>query len=64
MTLETYLEQSKLTRGQFAEVLGITSEAVRRYLAGTRIPSRSIMAEITRVTNGKVTANDFFEMAA
>jgi transcriptional regulator with XRE-family HTH domain len=64
VTLEAYLDETKLTRAQFAEKIGVTSEAVRRYLAGSRIPSREKMAEIHTATGGLVTANDFFRIAA
>jgi transcriptional regulator with XRE-family HTH domain len=64
VTLQAYLKATELSRSQFAERIGVTSEAVRRYLAGTRLPTREVMAEIIRATDGRVTANDFFKIAA
>jgi transcriptional regulator with XRE-family HTH domain len=64
VTLEAYLRATKTTRSQFADRIGVSGETVRRYLAGTRIPTRENMAEIARETDGLVTANDFFRIAA
>lgn len=64
MTLHEYLTEADLTPSQFAERAGITAGAVRRYLAGTRIPDKEKMAKIALATGCKVTANDFFGIAA
>jgi hypothetical protein len=64
MTLEEYLAQSKQDRFQFARLIGRSPEAVRRYLKGHRTPDRGTMARILLVTEGQVTPNDFFRVAA
>jgi transcriptional regulator with XRE-family HTH domain len=64
MTLTEYLEQASLTRSQFAERINVTTEAVRRYVEGERVPNRRIMARILLETAGQVTPNDFFRVAA
>ena len=64
MTLGEYLEQSSTSRRQFADRIGVSYETVRRYLSGDRIPDRAIMAKIALATGCKVTANDFFGIAA
>jgi hypothetical protein len=37
---------------------------VRRYVTGKRIPEKEVMEKIAEVTELKVTANDFFGLAA
>lgn len=64
MTLQEYLREAQLTRAQFADRVGVSYETVRRYLNGTRIPDRNTMAKIALATGCKVTANDFFGIAA
>jgi len=62
--LKTYLDRTGVSRVQFAAQIGVTPEAVRKYLGGDRIPTREVMERIAEVTNGEVTANDFFGIAA
>jgi predicted transcriptional regulator len=63
MTLSDYLTRHSISRQEFAKTIGVSSEAVRRYM-GTRVPTAEIMREIIKATNGEVTANDFFKVAA
>lgn len=64
MTLGEWLEDTGKTIPQFATEIGRTPEAVRRYVSGARIPDRDTMPLIATATGGKVTANDFFGIAA
>lgn len=64
MTLADWLTAKQITVPQFAERIGRSSEAVRRYVNGDRIPDRETMPLIARETDGEVTANDFFGIAA
>lgn len=64
MTLADWLDQANTTIPKFAERIGRTPEAVRRYVNGDRIPDRDTMPLIARETEGAVTANDFFGIAA
>jgi transcriptional regulator with XRE-family HTH domain len=64
VTLSQYLQEAQITRAQFATRIGVSSEAVRRYVAGTRIPDKPVMEKIALATGCKVTANDFFGIAA
>lgn len=64
MTLNDYLRKAQITRAQFAETLDVSYETVRRYLDGSRIPDRDNMVKIAAATGCKVTANDFFGIAA
>jgi hypothetical protein len=60
MKLGPWLAENNLKPAQFAPRIGCTSEAVRRYVAGERIPDKATMRRIAKETAGQVTANDFF----
>lgn len=64
MTLNQYLDEAQLDRFQFAEQIGVAPETVRRYLTGERRPDKENLKSIAEATGGKVTANDFFGIAA
>jgi 3,4-dihydroxy 2-butanone 4-phosphate synthase/GTP cyclohydrolase II len=63
MTLADYLKETGTTRAAFARAIGVRHISVTRYLAG-RIPERRVMERIAMATGCKVTANDFFGIAA
>ena len=56
-----YLEQQKLTYSAFARKIGVSPQAVRRYVTGERRPSADIMTAIAQATDGEVRPNDFFD---
>lgn len=65
MKLALYLETHGLSYAEFARMIGAKSdETVRRYTTGERRPNETNMVRIAEATNGKVTANDFFGIAA
>ena len=64
MKLRDYLKDHSLSQSEFADRIGVSKETVRRYIAGTRIPERDVMEKIALATACKVTANDFFGIAA
>lgn len=64
MTLKDWLLQQGVEPSAFAERIGRTTEAVRRYVNGARIPDRATMPLIVSETQGRVTANDFFGIDA
>jgi DNA-binding transcriptional regulator YdaS (Cro superfamily) len=63
MRLAEYLSETGLTRAEFARQIGVKQFSVTRYLNG-RVPEPSVMCKIIEATDGKVSANDFFAMAA
>lgn len=63
MTLVDYLKETGTSRADFARKIGVRHITVSRYLAG-RIPEPRIMEKIALATGSRVTANDFFGMAA
>lgn len=63
MRLKEYLDQTGVTRAEFARRIGVQHITVTRYLNG-RVPEPSVMEKIIETTDGEVTANDFFGIAA
>lgn len=59
MRLKTYLRLNGLTQKQFAENVGSTYWAVRKWCYGERMPRPAQLRKINSATNGQVTANDF-----
>lgn len=61
MTLAKYLELKKLSYAAFGRLCDLPRVTVRQYALGqrTRI-SEENLRRIVKVTNGKVTANDFY----
>ena len=64
MKLRQYLTDHDLTLTEFARLVGVTTEAVRRYVGGDRTPTPDVMRRIFDMTDGAVTANDFFDLSA
>lgn len=62
MTLGHYLQHHGLTAAEFADRIGVSPEATRRYAAGARIPHQAVMVRIFEVTGGVVTPNDFYSL--
>lgn len=60
MQLRDWLASEGIEPRDFAPRIGRTPEAVRRYVAGERIPDRETMPLIVEATRGSVTPNDFF----
>jgi transcriptional regulator with XRE-family HTH domain len=60
MHLTQYLADRKMSVSAFAEAVGVTPQAVHRYLNDERLPQREVMLRIIEVTGGEVRPNDFF----
>lgn len=63
MKLAEYLKLANLTDADFAQRIGVERSTVTR-LRGDQIPTREVMRAIAEATNGAVTANDFYGIAA
>ena len=63
MTLGEYLQRTGTSRAAFARQIKVKHISVTRYLSG-RIPEPKVMERIIAATDGRVTANDFFRVAA
>ncbi len=59
MTLSEYLKESGNTAAEFAEIIGVSQEAVRMWLRGERRPRFEHLEAIAEATSGRVLPNDF-----
>jgi DNA-binding transcriptional regulator YdaS (Cro superfamily) len=64
MQLEAYLTAAEISEADFAHLIGVDRSSVNRMRRGKQTPSAEVMRVIAEKTNGKVTANDFFGIAA
>ena len=62
MKLRAYLDESQKTAAEFATEIGVTVQAVHRYINDERFPAREVRSRIQAATNGKVQLNDFGAM--
>ena len=60
MKLKSYLRLFKISNIDFSEKIGISSVSLSRYINGERLPEKSILNKIFKLTDGLVDANDFF----
>jgi hypothetical protein len=64
MRLQEYLVETGTTRAEFARQIDVKHITVTRYIREGRVPEPPVMEKIIEATDGKVTANDFFGLAA
>lgn len=60
MRLDTYMQQKGLNARQFAELLGVARWTVQRWAVYGEVPRPAMIAEIKRLTRGKVRPEDFY----
>ena len=58
MNLDEYLSRSKITRTDFAKILGISRTHLQDILSGRRSPSKTLAKKIEEATEGKVTKEE------
>ena len=63
MKLHQYLKGQNMAPALFAKKLGVSSEAVRLWTKGERIPTPDLMASIYRLTEATVAPNDFYKLS-
>lgn len=64
MTLKDYLAQEGNTATKLADACKVSVSTITRAADGSTIPSRALMESIHEATDGKVTPNDFYGIAA
>jgi transcriptional regulator with XRE-family HTH domain len=64
MKLSEWLAAEKRTDKSLAAEMGVTRQTISRWRRGTDIPQKTKMAEIVRITGGKVQPQDFYDFAA
>jgi len=60
MQLRQYLATRNIPIPAFAASIGVSVQAVHRYLSGERTPRRAVMERIQAATDGEVQPNDFY----
>lgn len=58
--LKSYIKEQGVTQRNFAKLLGITPNAISKYLANQRFPNRDIILKIEKATNGYVRPSDWY----
>ena len=58
--LEIFRLDQQITRSNLAQKLGISASYMTRLLGRERSPGGELIARVERLTNGKITATDFF----
>ena len=64
MTLSEYLDANNMTGADFATRIGVSRQALHRYVNGERRPEWPVIERIAAATDGAVTANDFMSLPA
>jgi transcriptional regulator with XRE-family HTH domain len=59
MTLQQFLDQTNMSRAEFAKAIGVSEVAITRYIGGKRMPRPELLVKIVEATGGAVTPNDF-----
>lgn len=63
MKLETYLKENGLTDEVFGGLAGLSQSQISRIKRGKSWPTKEAMERICAAAEGKVTPNDFVEIA-
>lgn len=61
MRLSDYIAELKISDAAFAERIGVSRQALSRYLSGDRRPDWAVLNRIVQATDGHVTPNDFLD---
>lgn len=64
MKLTDYLASQSISDADFANVIGVSRQAVHRYKTGERAPEWPVLAKIRDATDGAVTPDDFLPQPA
>jgi transcriptional regulator with XRE-family HTH domain len=62
--LEIYRQDQQISRSELAEKLEISPSYMTRLLCGERLPGGGLVARVERLTDGKITAADFYSEEA
>ena len=60
MKLKAFLKFYGISNKVFAKSIGISNVSLSRYISGDRLPNTKILDKIYKLTDGLVSANDFF----
>ena len=62
MKLQKYLKDHNISLSTFSKKLGVTTEAVRLWCIGQKVPHSDTMVTIYHFTKGEVCPNDFYNL--
>jgi len=62
LKLKTYLKRNEIRVVRFAERLGVTKQAVYKWLELSAFPRHHVLGKILKATNGDVTPVDFMRV--
>ena len=60
MKLQEYLLKNALTDEQFANKIGLSKHAIRKYKSGARFPLKWVVLAIEKKTKGEVAPDDWY----
>ena len=60
MKLLQYLVQNEISQKKLAEILKVSQPTVHKWMNNKAVPSGKRIVEIERLTDGNVSARDFF----
>lgn len=63
MKLLDWMKANEMSDVAFAERVGRSKWAVRKWIYGQRVPRRAELLQILEITSGAVTPSDFLEIA-
>jgi transcriptional regulator with XRE-family HTH domain len=64
MTLDQYIRDKGLTNAEFGELVGANHSTISRLRKSSQVPSPDLMVAIFELTEGAVSANDFYGIGA
>lgn len=60
MKLAEYLEKNNITQAEMANLLGISQQAIDKYINKGTVPRKLVMNRLVELTGNKVKAQDFY----
>lgn len=61
MNLREYLDKREISQSEFADMIGVTKQAVSKYLSGERSPKTPVAMKIQKITHGNVSMEELME---
>lgn len=62
MKIAEYIKQNKISQVAFADLIGVSPQAINTFCNNQRIPRPDFMRKIYKATGGLVTPNDFYDI--
>lgn len=64
MKLSEWMERERITAAQFSARIGVSRDAVHKWMQGQRVPRSEPLKRIYNLTRGTVTPSDFVDLGA